>query len=257
MSQIERYRRALSARWLAVRLGLTGRQHQYGEISALRRFIAHFDIDCILDIGANAGQYGTMLRQDVGFKGTILSFEPNPDVFAKLKQLANSDANWHCYDIALTDHDGETVFNIMAADQFSSINAPNSDLQSIFASSNKVVKSVPVICRRLDSLFPELEHARNAKSILLKMDTQGHDAAVCTGAGDLLQKMSGAQSELAVRQLYAGATDWKDMIALLEKAGFVPSALFANNKGHFPLLFEIDGLFARADLTKDGNITVA
>jgi FkbM family methyltransferase len=257
MSQIQRYRRALSARWLAVRLGITGRYYQFGEISALRRFIAHFGIDCVFDIGANAGQYATMLRKDVGYKGPILSFEPNPDVYANLKQLASGDANWHVYDIALTDFDGETTFNIMAHDQFSSINKPNSDLEPLFAQLNNVIKSVPVTCRKLDSLFPELEPARNAKAILLKMDTQGHDASVCAGAPEVLKIVAGAQSELAVRQLYAGGTDWRDMIALLDKAGFVPSALFPNNKGHFPLLFEIDGLFARRDLTEDGLITSA
>lgn len=254
MSQVERYRRALSARWLAVRLGIAGRNHQYGEISALRRFIAHFGIDCIVDVGANAGQYATMLRKDVRFKGPILSFEPNPEVYARLKQLASGDANWHVHDIALTNFDGETTFNVMAYDQFSSINQPNAHLEPLFAQINKVVKSVPVVCRRLDTLLPELDYARNAKAILLKMDTQGHDASVCAGAGERLKTMAGVQSELAVRQLYAGGTDWRDMIALLDDAGFVPNALFPNNKGHFPLLFEIDGLFARKDLTDESDI---
>lgn len=257
MRQVERYRRALKARWLAVRLGIAGRTHQYGEISALRRFITHFDIDCIVDVGANAGQYATMLRKDVGFKGAILSFEPNPEVYARLKQLASSDANWHVHDIALTDCDGETTFNIMSHDQFSSLNKPSTHLEPIFAEMSKVVKSVPVTCRRLDTLLPELDHACNAKSILLKMDTQGHDAAVCAGAGGLLKSMAGVQSELAVRQLYAGGTDWRDMIALLDDAGFVPNALFPNNKGHFPLLFEIDGLFVRKDLTNESDIVGA
>jgi FkbM family methyltransferase len=256
MSSLARYQRELRDRWLAVRLGMAGRQHQYGEIVALRRFVAHFGIDCVIDVGANAGQYARQLRKDVGYRGTILSFEPNPDVFARLEQAAQGDRNWHVHNLALSDTDGEVEFNIMAADQFSSIQRPGSNLEPIFASRNKVMRSVHIPCARLDTLLPKLAETQRARAILLKMDTQGHDAAVVAGAGETLKHMVGIQSELAVRPLYEGATDWQAMTALLGKAGFVPNALFANNKGHFPLLVEMDGLFVRADLTADGNIPI-
>lgn len=256
MSEFARYRRELRDRWLAVRLGLAGRQHQYGEIVALRRFIAHFGVDCIIDVGANAGQYAMMLRRDVGFAGTILSFEPNPDVCAKLEQAAGKDGNWHVYNIALSDRDGEAEFNIMAADQFSSLNRPDRGLEPIFAERNAITRIVHVPCARLDSLLPDLEPANRARAILLKMDTQGHDAQVCSGASAALSRFTGVQTELSVRPLYAGATDYRTMIALLERAGFVPNAIFANNKGHFPLLVELDGLFVRADLTTGGNVPI-
>jgi len=115
MSQWARYRREIGDRWLATRLALAGRQHQYPEILALRRFIRHFGVNCVIDVGANAGQYATMLRKDVGFAGTILSFEPNPAVFAALERRASGDPRWHCHNVALSDADGTAVFNIMAA----------------------------------------------------------------------------------------------------------------------------------------------
>jgi FkbM family methyltransferase len=256
MSQLARYRRELRDRWLAVRLGLAGRQHQYGEIVALRRFFAHFGVDCVLDVGANAGQYAHMLRGDVGFAGTILSFEPNPDVFAALAVAARGDPRWHVFQTALTDRDGEAPFNIMAADQFSSLNAPDAGLEPIFATRNRIAKSVRVPCRRLDTLLPELAGAADARAMLLKMDTQGHDAAVVAGAGEALGRMVGVQSELAVRPLYEVATDWQAMVATMRAAGFLPNAVFANNKGHFPLLVEMDGLFVRADLASGGNVPI-
>lgn len=256
MSRIARYRRELRDRWLAVRLGLAGRQHQYGEIVALRRFIAHFGVDCVIDVGANAGQYATMLRRDVGFTGAIVSFEPNPAVHARLVQAARHDGRWFTHHLALTDRDGEATFNIMAADQFSSLNNPGEGLEPIFAERNRVARSVTVPCRRLDGLLPTLEGAKDTRAILLKMDTQGHDAAVCRGAGAVLSRMAGVQTELAVRALYDGATDYRAMIDLLGEAGFVPNAMFANNKGHFPLLVELDGLFVRRDLAAGGNVAI-
>ena len=256
MSNFARYRRELRDRWLAVRLGAFGRQHQYGEIVALRRFVAHFGVDCIIDVGANAGQYAKMLRKDVGFRGAILSFEPNPAVFATLEKASLGDPHWHVYNLALSDSDGQVEFNIMAADQFSSIQRPGANLEPIFASRNKVTRTVHVPCARLETLLPELGEAQGARAILLKMDTQGHDAAVAAGAGNVLGQMTGVQTEMAVRPLYAGATDWQAMTNLLGDAGFVPSAVFANNKGHFPLLVEMDGLFVRADLAADGNVPI-
>lgn len=248
MSQIARYRREMRDRWLAVRLGLTGRQHQYPEILALRRFLAHFNVDCVIDVGANAGQYATMLRQDVGFRGTILSFEPNPAVFAALERRAASDGKWHVHNVALSDSDGTAPFNIMAADQFSSLNVPVADQDAIFQNRNAVAQTVDVLTRRLEGLWPELAAQHGSLRPFLKMDTQGHDRSVCAGAGAVLRLMTGIQTELAVRPLYDGATGYREMIALMAEAGFAPNAFFANNKGHFPLLIEMDGLFVRQSL---------
>lgn len=249
-----RYRRELRDRFLATRLGLMGRQHQYGEIVALRRFISHFQIDCILDVGANTGQYATLLRKDVGFTGTIISFEPNPEIFAGLATRAARDPHWQVQNIALTDYDGTASFHIMAADQFSSLNAPSDGLEPIFAERNRVEKNVTVACRRLDGLMGELDSLKTSRAMLLKLDTQGHDAAVCAGAGAALSHFVGVQTELAVRPLYAGGVGYREMIAALEEFGFAPSAMFPNTKGHFPLLVEMDGLFVRRDLAGDGNI---
>jgi FkbM family methyltransferase len=253
MTRFERYRREIGLRWLAVRLALTGRQHQYPEILALRRFIRHFGVDCVIDVGANAGQYATMLRRDARFKGLILSFEPNPSVFAELERCAASDPNWHCYNIALSDRDETVPFNIMEADQFSSLNAPAEGQDAIFESRNRIARTVDVACRTLDRLWPDLSIRYGIKTPLLKMDTQGHDRAVCAGATETLGLMAGIQTELAVRPIYAGATGYDEMIALLAEAGFSPNAMFANNKGHFPLLVEMDGLFVRNALVQAGD----
>ncbi|MBB6122799.1 FkbM family methyltransferase [Sphingobium subterraneum] len=246
-----RVKRELRNRWLALRLAVGGRVFQYPEILALRRFLSAFAVDALFDVGANAGQYATMLRRDVGFSGLIFSFEPNPDVFARLHARAVSDPRWHVFNMALSDHDGVVPFHIMAADQFSSIEKPAEAMEAVFVERNKVERVVDMQCRRLDTLLPELREQHGFARPFLKMDTQGHDKAVCDGAGDRLADMLGVQTELAVRRLYAGGTDYRAMIAMLEERGFAPNAFFANNKGHFPLLVEMDGIFVRADLTDE------
>jgi FkbM family methyltransferase len=248
---MSRVARELRDRRLALRLAWQGRVHQYPEIQALRRMVAAFGIDCIFDVGANAGQYATMLRKDVGFAGTILSFEPNPDVYAKLARRAAGDRKWHCFNLALSDSDGTATFNIMAADQFSSLEKPAEGLDPIFQPRNKVAQSVEVQTRRLETLYPQLQAEHGFAMPLLKMDTQGHDRSVCDGAGPVLGQMAGLQTELAVRPLYDGATGYREMIDWLAGQGFRPNAMFANNKGHFPLLVEMDGLFVAQRLVED------
>ena len=82
------------------------------------------------------------------------------------------------------------------------------------------------------------------------MDTQGHDLSVCEGAGDVLTTMLGIQTELGVRPIYEGGAGYRAMIDWLEARGFVPSAFFANNKGHFPQLVEMDGIFVNRTLVQ-------
>ena len=49
------------------------------------------DIRLILDVGANAGQYGSLLRSDFGYHGRILSFEPLTAAHAALTARAAAD----------------------------------------------------------------------------------------------------------------------------------------------------------------------
>ena len=250
---MNRYRRELTDRLLALRLAVAGRIHQYPEIQALRRFLAAFEVDCVFDVGANRGQYATMLRKDAGFSGMILSFEPNPDIFAELSRRASGDARWHVFNLALSDFDGAASFNIMAADQFSSLEMPSDEQDVIFADRNRVSRTVEMQCRRIASLLPEFQAAHGFKRPFLKMDTQGHDLSVCEGAGDLLGQMAGVQTELGVRPIYEGGTSYRAMIDWLAERSFRPSAFFANNKGHFPLLVEMDGIFVNQALLPQGG----
>jgi FkbM family methyltransferase len=247
-----RYSDELRRRWIALRLSWRGQVHQYPEILALRRFLTAFAVDSVIDVGANHGQYATMLRKDVGFSGTILSFEPNPEIFGGLAKRAASDGKWHVFNLALSDFDGAASFNIMAADQFSSLESPAAGQDAVFADRNKVARTVEMQCRRLDGLLPELKAAHGFARPFLKMDTQGHDRAVCEGAGGALADMAGVQTELAVRPIYEGGTGYRAMIDLLDARGFAPSAFFANNKGHFPQLVEMDGIFVNRALLPTG-----
>ncbi|VXD00783.1 Methyltransferase, FkbM family domain protein [Sphingomonas sp. T1] len=248
MLQWSRRKAELKRRLLPIRLALQGKDYQIQEVTTLRKFVATFNIDCIIDIGANIGQYGRMLRQEVGYTGLILSFEPNPECLAKARAAAAGDDKWFVFDQAVSDADSSKAFSIMANPEFSSFELPDPDQPKLFDTHNDVVRQVQVDAVRLDTLFPRLQKRYGFQRPFLKMDTQGHDHVVLAGAEAVLDQFIGLQSEMPVHRLYAGSMTMPEMLALITSRGFRPSAFVPSNSGHFPLLMDIDGLFVRNDL---------
>ena len=66
----------------------------------IRRVLDEFDIELILDVGANVGQFAQYMRK-IGYRGTIISFEPVAAEFAKLKTTAASDPKWNVINVSL------------------------------------------------------------------------------------------------------------------------------------------------------------
>ncbi|MBT2490144.1 hypothetical protein J7E96_16785 [Streptomyces sp. ISL-96] len=64
-----------------------------------------FDVGLVIDAGAHAGGYGTMLRRS-GYRGRMVSFEPLTGRRAELHRRAASDRAWAVLPCALGDHSG-------------------------------------------------------------------------------------------------------------------------------------------------------
>jgi FkbM family methyltransferase len=214
---------------------------QYPQATFLARLFDLAKVDLVIDVGANSGQYCSFLRHEVGYRGNVLSFEPIPALAAKLKEGAS--ATWHVENVALGAENGTAELNVMEGDQFSSLRAADDSVVTLFKDKNQVRQRVPVIVRTLDSLACEIEMLAGAKSVYLKLDTQGYDMEVLKGAPELLAKVSALQTELSVRRIYEGAPSYDEAIRFVEGLGFAMSGIFPNSSGHFPLLVEFDGHF--------------
>jgi FkbM family methyltransferase len=239
---------AAVAKLLSFRLVDKRRLNLLPEQTHLHRLLAHLDVDCVFDVGANTGQYATMLRRKAGFKGRIISFEPIPEAAAQVRRKAARDPLWTVEETALADVSGTRAFHIMANQEFSSLSDPKNDEVSRFDALNRPVQTIMVKTETLAEAFPRLQAQYQFKRPFLKMDTQGFDLAVLRGAAGVLSQFVGFQSELAIRRIYQEAVDFREALTFYQSLGFDLSAFVPNNAGHFPALIEIDCIMVRRDL---------
>jgi FkbM family methyltransferase len=205
--------------------------------------LTHEAVDAVLDVGANAGQYGLMLRRE-GFAGPILSFEPLPEPRAALHATAATDPAWQVAPaMALGDVAGEVVIERSAESDMSSV-LPQAPLLQTLSPSSVVVERLRVPCARLDALGDLVDPAW--RRIHLKIDVQGFEPHVLEGAQGLVPRLATIQLELSLRPVYSGEVDWRVMIERLEALGFRPALVLP---GYFERklarMLQLDMVFAR------------
>ncbi|MBX9773405.1 MAG: FkbM family methyltransferase [Xanthobacteraceae bacterium] len=214
----------------------------------LRRFLRHFNIDCVFDVGANGGQYAEMLRRSVGYQGLIISFEPVPEVFAELEKKTRRDSNWIVEQVALDDRSGETMINVMREGQFSSLLEPKHDEVQLFKSANVVTGRQKIRTERLSAVYNKYADQFRFSRPFLKLDTQGNDLKIAKEARGILHHFVGIQSELSIKRIYDGAPTFAEAICFYQECGFELSAFVPNNEGFFPRLIETDCIMVRTNL---------
>jgi FkbM family methyltransferase len=194
----------------------------------LANVIAAKNIGCILDVGANAGQYGVFLRE-LGYRGHIVSFEPVSAVFDRLKLAAKDDPKWLCFRYALGDRDEEKTINVYSSTVFSSFLDATDYSKSIWRSLNER-QPEQVQVRTLSGLFPELLGRVGDVRCLLKMDTQGYDLNVFRGAQDVLPHVDALQSEIATITLYEHMPNGLDVLKVFQEQGYYVSGMYPINR---------------------------
>jgi len=211
----------------------------------MQRIISEYQIDCILDVGANIGQYRSFLRNEVGYSGLIISFEPDPDNFKSLKKASQSDDQWLIQDYALGKENTELSLNIMKNSLFNSFLDPDNTETNQFEKQNSIKATVEVPVKRLDGVFPLLIENYKFKRAFLKIDTQGFDLDVFEGTFGCIDRIFGIQSEVSVMQIYKNSPSFGDSLKLFRKMGFEVSAVYAVDETRFPHALEFDCIYLK------------
>ncbi|HEY0228009.1 MAG TPA: FkbM family methyltransferase [Mycobacterium sp.] len=213
-------------------------------LNLVNELTAH-EVDAVLDVGANSGQYATCLRQ-ADFNGRIISFEPLSGPFSRLAARSSADPLWDCRQCALGDFDGTIAMNVAGnAGASSSILPMLQSHRDVFPQAN-YVGAEDVAIRRLDSAAPEI--LRHSETVFLKIDVQGFDRQVIAGAESTINDhCTGIQLELSFAALYEGDMVIHEALDLMDSLGFVLAGLapgFTDVRNGRVL--QADGVFFRA-----------
>jgi len=133
--------------------------------------------DTIVDIGAYIGLLTIMMAKKIGNTGKVIAFEPNPHNLALLKKnikLNEVDEQTEVYDIALSA--GNQPLTLTDEGPISHIIASTIPYNAGFFT----VKS-----KSLDEIF------HNGEIDILKIDTEGYEVNVFSGAKNLLKRKEG------------------------------------------------------------------
>jgi FkbM family methyltransferase len=192
----------------------------------LRKLFTRYSVDCVFDVGANQGQYRDLLREEVGFEGLIVSYEPVRRHAELLRQRASKDTRWEIVDCALGTTAGHAMINVTASPGLSSFLPPRQDVVQGFWRADSIEGTESVRVERLDAQYARLRAQHPFRSPYLKIDTQGFDLEVLKGGESVLAMIVALQTELSVRPIYEGAPTSIEMQSYLEAAGFDLSGLF-------------------------------
>lgn len=188
-----------------------------------------------IDIGANDG---TAAIHYARFEPTtfVIAVEPIPDLVERIKEQTSHLKNIMVVQCAVSDVEGDEVFNI----------SPPSEKYGDFACSSllefsdnaktewvgredfKVIGQIPVKVIRLDNFFIQNEITQVD---YLKVDTQGNDLNVLKGCGELLSIIHRGEMEAAAKVdvLYKGQNTQSECVSFLEQNGFEIISITSND----------------------------
>jgi FkbM family methyltransferase len=213
---------------------------------ALAEILRARDVNCVIDVGGNRGHFATRLR-NLGYAGRIVSFEPSPTVLPAITAAAARDRDWTVRPVALSSQPGQGELRLHEGPE----------LDSLLDALPGVVDQIPIMAglgtasvelSTLEAEFPAITAGIDEPRVLLKSDTQGHDADVLRGAGSkgLDSSVVSVLVELAAQPIYAGQPSMTSVMDLLLDDGFTPVAfepLFASSDGLRAV--ELDAIFLR------------
>lgn len=228
------------------------RWNSYELATHTRELFNLLGIDCVIDVGANIGQYGKFLRTHIGYKGLILSFEPVPEIYARLVSIAKNDPLWKTFPFALGSINEIQSINITKGESLHSFLTPkvsglkigNQGFLHDVDSFNQIIRSEMVEIKKLDSFIEEADSALNLKKsrIFLKLDTQGFDHFVIEGAKNSFSMIYALQSEISCLPLYQKMEDYTHSIEFLRDFGFDVTGMFPVNRDQWLRVVEFDFL---------------
>lgn len=219
--------------------GLDVRNYGISNYGRTKKLLDYHQINLVLDVGANKGQYYNFLRT-LGYSGKIISFEPLSEAHSYLEKVSKKDPLWEIAPrLAIGNEEGEISINIAGNSESSSL-LPMLERHKNSAPQSAYIGSEIVKITRLDSIISS--YLENDAKVFLKVDVQGYEQKVLEGAKDILPQVKGIQLEVSILPLYDGELLFRDMLSYMDHLGY--SMTYIN-----PTFFDVNtGQMLQADV---------
>lgn len=187
-----------------------------------------------IDVGANNGS-NSISQAEQNKDWVIYAFEPTPLLIHNLKQQTKHLSNYHIIPKAVSDFNGEAIFNIAGASDWGCSSLLNfSDKSQTHwpgRTEFNVTERINVEVLRLDSFIEQnnIEHID-----YLHIDAQGSDLKVLKGLGKYISLVQNGVIEAAAKPnvLYYEQNTVDESCDFLRNNGFTIISIMSNDIHH-------------------------
>ncbi|WP_162417424.1 FkbM family methyltransferase [Cyclobacterium roseum] len=180
-------------------------------------FVKGLDLDIIFDVGAYQGGIANKLL-NYSSNARVFAFEPFPPSFEILKNRLEENSRFKCFQIALSDKEGQLDFY---SNNFAETNSllPSKILADDISKLTMTKGIVKVETLTIDK-FCKTHHLD--KIDFLKIDVQGNTYQVLQGAKELLKnnKIKVIFAEVEFLPIYQGQNLFSEVEIFLRSYGF-------------------------------------
>ena len=211
------------------------------KLNQQRRWLQSAGIGTVIDVGANNGQFSSAICSILpGIQ--IIAFEPLPDSYKALCKKLKRHARFKAFQVALGEERNKIAFWRNRFAKASSI-LPMADLHKQAFPWTSSAEPINVEMHRLDDYCSELSLE---PKVLLKIDVQGYEDKVLSGATNMLEKIEYVLVETSFKPLYDHQAYFPQIYSFLVAHGFEYAGCFEQMLSpHDGAILQMDGLFLR------------
>jgi FkbM family methyltransferase len=195
----------------------------------------------VIDVGACRGQWIGSLLEILSIP-EVWIFEPNPEALKVCQERIGSRSGIKYFHTALGDGTGQMTLHVTGSSELASVLPPRDEFLGTYYGNNaaRVVGDRRVEVRTLDSLVPE------SKCVdLLKIDVQGFERAVLSGARRVLANTDAILIEALLQSHYVGDDNFPALWTILAGHGFSFWNMSLPYLGHDGKALWIDAVFVK------------
>lgn len=197
------------------------------------------DFSTVLDVGGHHGQF-TLFALERFPKAQIITFEPQAEGAAKIRDTVAGEARVRVVNCALSDSTGSADLHISGRSDSSSL-LPIGDEQTAAYPGTEETSTESVQLETLDNFMPEPP----VGPTLLKIDVQGAEMSVLRGAEVTLSSIDSIFVECSFVELYEGQAQADEVIQFLAARGFRIAGVFGPAYDKNGRCLQTDVLFTR------------